>query len=296
MKTTSISNIVPAHNEEKNLNGKVCMVVGGTKGMGFAAAKKLYDLGAKVAICGRSISTTKIAAKNIDPLLRNLLYFKCDINKPVDIKLMVDVIIDKWGKVDNLVCAAGIFKPFGTFESVPFGEHERTLKTNLLGTMRICHEVIKYMKKRKSGNIILFSGAGIGNALPLDNASSYYVSKGGLALFAEVLAEELSPFNIKINAILPGRILTDSTRSIIGLPEKTIGKVLYEATAELKKGGQPVEQVTNLISFLAGNISNSLTGKLISAKWDSFTDLSSDLPNWKYTLRRIEGKKYIKNK
>lgn len=281
---------------EQNLKGKVCLIIGGTKGMGFEAAKALYGLGARVVICGRNTKRAKIAARSIDSDFLNVLYFRCNIDKFTDIKRVVLAITHKWQRVDILIITAGIFGPFGTFESVPFNEHKETINTNILGTMACCYEVIKIMKKQKSGKIILFSGAGIGNEMPLDNASSYFVSKGALVFFAEVLAEELSPFNVSINAILPGRILTESTRSIIGMPKKRIGKVLYEATKELKKGGQPAELVVKLITFLCLSYSKKLTGKLISVKWDRLATLASDLPAWMYTLRRIEGKVYTKLK
>jgi 3-oxoacyl-[acyl-carrier protein] reductase len=151
------------------------------------------------------------------------------------------------------------------------------------------------MKKQKSGKVILFSGSGIGGEVVLDNVSSYLVSKGALVFLAQALAEELASFNIAVNAILPGRILTESTKAIFGLPEKKIGKVMYEAVKELKKGGgQSMESVTNLVLFLCSTKSKSLTGKLLSARWDSLSDLSGSLPIWKYTLKRIEGKNYKK--
>jgi hypothetical protein len=70
---------------------------------------------------------------------------------------------------------------------------------------------------------------------------------------------------------------------------------MYEAVKELKRGGgQSIEQVTNLVLFLCLTRSKSLTGKLLSARWDDVSKLSLELPSWKYTLRRIEGENYIK--
>lgn len=278
-----------------SLKGKVCLIIGGTRGIGFAVAKNLHNLGATVVICGRNKKRAENAARKISSEFSNTLNFKCDITKPNDIKKMMKVIIKKCSKVDILISAASIFKPFGNFERVPFSEHEKTIKTNLLGTMNCCHEVIKLMKKQKSGTIILFSGGGIGNDAPLDNASSYYVSKGALVFLAEVLAVELLSFNISINAIVPGRILTDSTSSILKMPEEKIGKVLFQSVKEFKKGGQPIEQVTDLVSFLCSVKSNHLTGKMLSARWDDTSGLSGNLPHWQYTLKRIDGEIYTRN-
>lgn len=275
---------------------KICLVIGGTRGIGFAVAKKMHQLGAEVAICGRDGKTAKSAALNIDPEFSNVIYFKCDISKAKDVDKMVDEVIKRWGRIDFLINTAGVFGPFGTFESVPFSEHEKTIKTNLLGIMYCCWEVAKLMKKQKMGKIILFSGAGIGGDVIFENASSYYISKGAISFFAEVLGSELAPFNISVNAILPGQILTDLTRATFKMSEKQLGKILYKSMQELKRtGGQSVEPVINLITFLCSTNSKSLTGKLISARWDNLSSLSGSLPSWKYTLRRIEEKSYKKN-
>ncbi len=272
---------------ETDLKNQITVVIGGTKGIGYALASDLANLGATVCVCSRSGDSFE---------QKNLYSYKVDITNSLQVELFFKKIIKKFGRVDVLINAAGVFKPFGLLEEVSLKEHFRTLDINLLGSFRSCYFAIPFMKKQKHGRIILFSGGGVGGEVPLASASSYFVSKVAIASLVEVLSEELSPFNITINAILPGQILTNSTKATFKLSKKKLGSVLFEATKNLQKsGGNSMDSAISLIRFLLSKKGESLTGRLLSAKWDDLKNLEKNLPNEMFKLRRIEGKNYIKN-
>ncbi|EKD90440.1 MAG: dehydrogenase [uncultured bacterium] len=276
---------------------KVCLLVGGTRGIGFELARKIYKTGVVLIIGGRDLKTARDAAMAIDESGKKVVGVKIDVNSEVSVNLVLRKLFQKFKKIDFIINTAGVFEPFGPFEKVKFLNHEKVINVNLLGAMRVCYAVLPYMKKNNFGRIILFSGGGIGGNNPLTNASSYYTSKGAIAIFTEVLGKELENSGVTINAILPGQILTDSTRSTFKLTDEQLGPELAKATRKLEKtGGNSVLPVLELVSFLLREDSNHITGRLLSAKWDNISNLSKSLPDGKYKLRRIEGKMYRKAK
>lgn len=276
-----------ATNKKFITKSSVCVVVGGTRGIGFDIAQGLWKGGAIVVICGRSQKKADEAAKKIDKDTSRVFAFKADVRREIDIKRMVRNVVSKLSRIDVLINCAGIFSPFGQFESIPFKKNVEPIEINLIGSMRCLYYIIPQMKKQSFGRIILFSGGGIGGNKPLTNATSYYTSKGAVAILAEVLATELASFNITINAILPGQILTDSTRATFKLSDNQLGPILSQATRELQKsGGHSTIQVIKLINFIISDKTNRLSGKLLSARWDKLKDLSGKIPADYYVLRR----------
>jgi len=279
----------------KQLVDKVCIVAGGTKGIGFAIAKNFVERGAYVYICGRSDLQAKKAALKIDPRGEFAFGMGVDVIKQIEIESFVNKIINRFHRIDVLVNTAGIFAPFGLFEKIPIEEIMKNVDVNLGGSMRLSHEVIPFMKKHKFGRIILFSGGGIGGDIPLENASAYYTSKGGLTCLTEALAAELKNYNITVNAILPGQILTQMTKSTFKYSDEQLGPVLSKFTKNLKlMRGQRLEPVINLVNFLVSRKASHVNGKLLSARWDSIPKLAEELPSSEYTLRRIKKGLYEK--
>ncbi len=275
------------------LKGKICLVIGGTRGIGMAIVKGLYEDGNLIVLAGRSKIRALKAAKQISKQKHNLIPVVLDVTSDRQIKQAITKFINRFGKIDVLIVCAGLFKPFGPFESISFKENLEPIEVNLIGTMRCVYYTIQYMKKQKFGRIILFSGGGIGGDMPLVNAASYFTSKGSIAVFAEVLAPELAPFNVTINAVLPGQILTDSTRTMFNLSEEQLGPILSKATKTLKEtGGNSTEQIVNLVKFLISQKADNVSGRLLSAKWDRVERITQKLSDEKYKLRRIEGRLY----
>ncbi|MDO8503232.1 MAG: SDR family oxidoreductase [bacterium] len=282
---------------EKKQKRLVAVVTGGTKGIGFAIAQTLLELDFKVVICSRSQKDLKVSSKKLDPTSTNILGIRADITKEEDVENLIKHTINQFGRIDVLVNNAGTFGPFGPFETLPWDKVLGNIKVNLLGGMYLCYQVIPHMKQQGSGKIINLSGGGVGGDTPLMNGAPYYTAKTGIVAFTEVLASELKDFGITVNAILPGRILTDLSKQSFDIPKDKLGPVLTQATEKLKGGGgESLIPATNLIAFLVSKKASRLTGKFLSAKWDSLANLEKSASNNLYNLRRIEGKIYRREK
>lgn len=278
---------------DNDLKNKICVVIGGTRGIGFTLAVELYRKGAFVIIAGRNLKVARSVASEIDKLETRLIGVKLDVNNESLLKKEINKIFNKYKRIDVLINASGIFEPFGIFEKTNFTEHIKVIETNLLGTMRICHTVLPHMKKRNYGRIILFSGGGVGGDQPLTHATSYYTSKGAVAIFTEVIANENEKYNITVNAVLPGQILTDSTRATFRLSKSKLGPVLGKATQVLKQtGGNSILPLTKLVLFLLSDKGKKISGRLLSARWDDLSEGKNELDANIYKMRRIEGRVY----
>lgn len=193
-------------------------------------------------------------------------------------------------RIDILVNNAGIHGPLGLFEENNWEDWTHTIKVNFLGTVCLTRQFLRIFKKNHSGKIIVISGGGATEGLP--NMSAYAASKVALLRWMEGIALELKPFNIQLNAIAPGVLITDLTKSLLSAGPTAISHNLYHKIHETEKSGiDSLEKASSLAVYLASEISDKITGKLIAAVWDPWTELNhyadqlsdSDV----YTLRRI---------
>lgn len=276
-----------------NFNGKVVIITGASKGIGFEISKKYLENGANLVICSRNLKRIQNAYKKLNLLKKKnqkIYCLKVNVSSTKEIKKLVKFTITKFGKIDILVNNAGIYGPKGLIENINWREWVKTIRTNLFGSIFLCKEVLPHLKKRNRGKIIQLSGGGA--AAPLPRISSYAVSKVGIVRFIETLSHELKGFNIDVNSVAPGTINTDMLEEILDAGPKVVGKDAYKKSLLQKKsGGSSMESACELILFLGSEYSNGISGKLVSAIWDDWINWpkykrylsKSDL----FTLRRI---------
>jgi len=146
------------------------------------------------------------------------------------------------------------------------------------------------MKRVGRGKIINLSGGGA--TTPLPRISAYAASKAAIVRLTETLAEELREFTIAVNAVAPGALNTRLLDEVLAAGSDVVGKEFYEKSLKQRdSGGAPLEKAARLCVYLASEVSDGITGKLISAPWDPWESLheyreqlaKSDV----YTLRRI---------
>ncbi len=178
-----------------------------------------------------------------------------DVSNFEDAKNMVEKIIEKFGKIDILVNNAGITKDM-LIMRMKKEDFEAVINVNLIGTFNVTKNVIPYMMKQRSGKIInLSSVVGIsGNA----GQANYSASKAGIIGFTKSLAKELGSRNILVNAVAPGFIQTDMTDVLKDEVKEEISKNI-----PLKRMGT-VQDVANVIKFLASEDSSYITGQVIN--------------------------------
>lgn len=188
-----------------NIENKIAVVTGGTKGIGRAIAEELLKNKAKVFICGRNADDLRksvVELSEFGPVEGEV----CDVRSFEQTKIMLDECERKFGGVDILINNAGmgIFK---TVEDLEPEEFRTVLETNLFGVFYACHAAIPKMKVRGGGYIINISSLAGANAHP--KMSAYNASKFGLNGFSEALMQEVRQDNIKVSYIMPGSVNTE---------------------------------------------------------------------------------------
>ena len=281
-----------------NLLSKTFIVTGGSLGIGFSIAKKIANCGGRVIIAARTktdLINAVVELNKISPLDHK--YYQVDLGDLNEVENF-----SKWfgvniGKLNGLVNCAGIYGPIGKTTEINLNFFHDTIKINFLGTVYMCNLFYKYFCNDFRKKIINLSGGGA--ATPFPNYSAYATSKAAVVRFTENLSIELTTENFDINCVAPGFVLTRLHKQTLDSDLKDVGQAFYHNTKkQLESGGTSPDIAADLIAFLLSDESNGITGKFISAPWDSWID--DDFINLIRndsdfcTLRRIDNKTYYK--
>ena len=277
--------------EERALAGKLAIITGAGRGIGQAIAIAIGDVGATVVLASRTESELNETAQYLKVKGNNCSVIPADVSDWNSVQNLVAQVVEEFGHVDILVNNAGIQGAIG-----PLVENEpdlwrKTIQVNLLGTFYCCKAVLPYMIDQKYGSIINLSGGGA--ASPRANYSAYAASKAAIVRLTETLAEEVSAYNIRVNAIAPGAVNTRMLEEALAAGEAAGEKGMADAQRQLETGGTPPELSASLAVFLASDASDGITGKLIAAPHDGWENWSAEhieeltsVP-W-FTLRRMD--------
>ena len=276
--------------------GTVAIVTGGSEGLGRAIARRFVGAGASVMICARTASHLEEAGEELRALAAdgaNIGVMVADVRSPSDVRGLVDATLAWNGRIDVLVNNAGVYGPMGAIEDVAWDEWVRAIEINLYGSVLMCRSVVPVMKRQRAGKIIQLSGGGATSPMP--NLSAYAVSKAAVVRFAETLALELRDYGVDVNAIAPGALNTRMLDEVLAAGPERAGRAFYErAVSQQQSGGAGFSAGVELAHFLGSAGSNGISGKLISAQWDAWTDWPSFLEELRatdaYTLRRVTGR------
>jgi len=231
------------------LDKKTVLVAGASRGIGLAIATRMAEEGAKVILASRSIDALSQAASALKGVALEL-----DVTDDTSI----DRAANAAGDVDVLVNVAGmnIRKAFEDFSK---DEMEKILQTNLLGLMRLTQIVGKAMIVRKNGGKIINIG-GLVSLVGIPYISVYGASKGAIAQWSRCLAAEWGRYNIQVNCIAPGFILTDLNRKM-WQDERLLSWL--KASQPNPRLGTP-EDISPMAAFLASSQSDYITGQVIT--------------------------------
>lgn len=244
-----------------NLKGKVALVTGGSRGLGRAMALALAQAGADVALNARSANGLQAAVQEIQRLGVRALAVPGDVSQQEDAKRMVERTHQQFGRIDILVNNAGVWE--GTyFVRLPKEAWDRVLSVNLTGAYLVARWVARGMLKQRSGKIIQI--ASISGLKGSPQAAAYCAAKAGLIQMTRVMAIELGPAGIRVNAIAPGFFATDMTRPYTETEEPAEKSAFenYVGKIPLGRFGRP-EDLAGLVVFLASPASDHITGQTI---------------------------------
>lgn len=278
------------------LQDRVALVTGASRGLGLEIARQYLAAGAGLVICARTQAAIDAAAATLRAGLTAeppLLAVAADVSQPADVDRLMSQTFERFGRVDILVNNAGSQGPLGPLETVDWQAWARTLEVNLLGSVLLAQAVLPCMKREGRGKIIQLSGGGA--TQPMAGMSAYAASKAGVVRFVETLAQELLGTGIEVNALAPGALNTAMLDEVLAAGPSKVGAARYaQAQQQKATGGASLQEAAALALFLASTQSDGITGRLISAVWDDWRNLSARKADLEgsdvYTLRRITAR------
>lgn len=238
------------------LKGKTAIVTGGSRGIGRAISIKFAENGINVVVnYSSNYDSAQKVVEEIQDAGGNALAVKADVSNIIQVDELVKKTVEKFGGIDILVNNAGITRD-GLLVRMKEKDWNDVIDINLKGVYNCTKTVSRYMIKKRTGKIInITSVVGlIGNA----GQSNYCAAKAGIIGFTKAVAKELAPRGINVNAVAPGLIDTDMTKT---LPE-SLKKQMIEQIP-LGRYGDP-DDVANVVMFLASEDSDYITGQIIN--------------------------------
>ncbi|NJN83004.1 MAG: glucose 1-dehydrogenase [Caldilineaceae bacterium] len=248
------------------LDGRVAIVTGGTKGLGRAMAEGLAEAGAHVAVVSRhGDEAADVAAAIQEKSQQTCRGYGCDVTDAAAVEALVAQVVADLGGIHILVNNAGI-NLRGPIDKLTLAEFEQVQAINVTGPWLMCRAVAPHFKTQRYGRVV-----NIGSTLSiiaLADRTPYASSKGALLQMTRALALEWAPFNITVNAMLPGPFATDMNLSIMDDPEQFKN---FVAKIPLGRWGE-LHEIQGLALFLASDASSFVTGAgiTIDGGWTAY--------------------------
>jgi len=238
------------------LDGRVAIVTGASRGLGRAMALALASAGTDVAVAARSIVDLEETAHQIEKLGRRALVVPTDVSVYGQVESLVKHAITGLGGLHIVVNNSGIAR-VSPLAEMPPEEFERTLSVNLVGVFNGCRAAAAHLIGQKTGKIVNI--ASVLGHVGLPGYTAYAASKGGVIGFTRALAAEWARHNIQVNALAPGWFVTDMNADAFADP-KIRERLLRDVPA--RRTGRP-EEVGPLLVYLASSASDFMTGQTV---------------------------------
>jgi NAD(P)-dependent dehydrogenase (short-subunit alcohol dehydrogenase family) len=245
------------------LTDQVCMVTGAGQGLGRAIALEMAGEGAKVVLIERNPVTVAAVASEIAAKGGSAMPYELDVTEHDAYGAVVADVLRKFGKIDALVNNAAINPPAKTILQDNLDDWRRTIAINLEAVYMGSKLVAPHMVQKRNGRIITI--ASIQGFASSGETGAYNAAKGGIIAFTKSMAVELGPYNILVNAVAPGFMLTPM--SIVNGVNETetpefIEWYVKKGKIPLRRTGYP-EDVSGTVVFLASTYCRYMTGQLL---------------------------------
>ncbi|MFD3163635.1 glucose 1-dehydrogenase [Herpetosiphon sp. NSE202] len=225
-----------------DLSGKVAIVTGASRGIGEAIAQHFAQAGAKVVVCARKLESLQTVADSINQAGGTALAVACHTGKREQVQAVVEQALAAWGRIDIVVNNAATNPHFGPLLNSDAAQWDKTYEVNVKGYFWLIQATAEAMQAQGGGAII--NVASVAGLQPATAMGIYSISKAAVIAMTKQLAQELGPFNIRVNALAPGLIKTkfssalwdneDLNQKIVaGTPLGRIGTVDEVAAAAL---------------------------------------------------------------
>jgi len=244
------------------LENKVAIITGSARGMGRVFARRFAEEGAKLTIC--DILDCTPVAKEIEAMGGEVLALKTNVTSEKDTAAMAQKTAERFGRIDILVNNAAIIGSIETkdfrkpVEEVTAQDWDKILAVNIKGPFLCSKAVIPYMKKQGGGKIVNMASTVAFSGLP--HFIHYSASKGSVVTMTRGLATALGDFNINVNAVAPGLIMTESMQT-------TYSQEFYQELVDTKqlihKSVKP-EDIAGAVLFMASDEADKITGQTLA--------------------------------
>ncbi|NJN99228.1 MAG: SDR family oxidoreductase [Anaerolineales bacterium] len=251
--------------ELKRFVGQVAVITGASGGIGQACALRFAQEGAHVTCLDVSDAANEATAAQCRAEGVEALALHCNVTDPESIKAAVEATMSKWGRVDILVAAAGIYSG-SPLVDVSLKQWQRLIDVNLTGVFLCNQAVVPIMMAQKSGSIINISSMAGKTSWPA--SAEYSASKSGVIGLTRSVAMELAPYGATANAICPGNTVTDMVRNVASQVGARDG-VSVEEWLRLRANDCPMKrmaepwEIAGVAAFLASPDSRYLTGQAL---------------------------------
>jgi len=234
---------------------KVVLVTGGGRGIGAATAERFARDGAKVVISDMDLDEAQLVARPIQGLA-----IACDVTDREQVNGMVARTVGELGRLDVLVCSAGIIRDNLLFKMTD-DDWDAVIDTHLKGSFLCARAAQRPMVDQKYGKMVFLSST---SALGNRGQANYSAAKAGLQGMARTLAIELGPFNINVNAVAPGFVETRMTRATAERMGVDFDAFKIGAASQIPLGriGQP-EDIASVIAFLCSDEASFVSGQTV---------------------------------
>lgn len=240
-----------------SIKNKVAIVTGSTRGIGHAIALCLATRGAIVYVNGRERVQVEKLTDDLKNKGFNVDGCAGDVSDEKFVKQFIEYVFKKHNRLDIIVNNAGISET-RLLEEITTETWNKFLNNNLTSSFLMCRESAKIMKSKQGGKIINISS--LAALVGRTGGAHYAASKGGVVAFTKTIAKELGPFNIQVNAIVPGVVNTDMSK--LDTKEHQVFYDKLKRDTPLRRITQP-EDIANTALFLASPLSDAVTGQII---------------------------------
>jgi NAD(P)-dependent dehydrogenase (short-subunit alcohol dehydrogenase family) len=254
-----------------SLQDKVAVITGSSKGIGKAIAEAMAAAGAKVVISSRKAGPCEAVADAINEGGGEAMALACNISEKAQLRALVDGTLNRWGRIDALVCNAAVNPYFGPLAEIPDEAYDKTMNANVRSNLWLCNMAIPQMAERgggaPGGAVIIVSS--IAAFKGHRNLGVYALSKAANNQLARSLAVEWGRSNVRVNCIAPGLVRTDMARALWEDPDN-LARALE--AYPLGRIGEP-EDIAGAAVFLASRAGDFVTGQTLVI--DGGTTISS---------------------
>ena len=234
------------------LADRVCVVTGGSQGIGEACIRRFAREGARLVIADIDDQQGTALASELGGL-----YVHCDVGDKAQVDALVAQTMAAHGRIDVLVNNAGIFKA-ADFLEVTEADFDAVIRVNLKGAFLVGQAVAREMAKAGKGSIVNMSSVNAVLAIP--TIASYNVSKGGINQLTRVMALTLADKGIRVNAVAPGTIATELAFKAVLTSEEAKAKIM--SRTPMKRLGEPSE-IADTVAYLVSDAASYITGEIV---------------------------------